>query len=431
MFDSGKIVIKPNEAKISVLVYLLIFFSNDTYMFGSNKSELMVSLPRYVMLCLCIFCLYGFLRNGYIGRARQMCTGYALMVGVFLVVSYINYDYITRILVKVLCMTATLLLCSQISFKRYAKAFNSVMWFISISAIFLTLIAYIAPGIVYSLPAITNKVGVHFYSILLAGLDERSISNFAIRTGGIFWEPGVFQMYLNIAILLELFVLGLNKRRLAILIIALFLTFSTTGYIVFAWILATYFMFYRNENMSANKTAWKFVIMFVLVVAAYLFLSYSSIAGNVFGKLTDKTDGSTFVRQASVFINLEIARDNPLTGIGMEIMEDEFERRSYASTLVYGWTRQNTNTLLYQYAAHGIPFGLLFTIGTYLFGHLISKRKVIVISVFVMFVLLYIGENLTVSMFPYVFILYGFDHKRQLQLMKEESYENGIINQRI
>ena len=176
-----------------------------------------------------------------------------------------------------------------------------------------------------------------------------------------FWEPEVFQMYLNIAILYELFVLNCNIKRLFILIFAMILTFSTTGYIVFAWIILTYYLFFKTGNYSKNRLAWNYLILFIFVISSFLFLNFSSIASNVFGKLTDKTNGSTFVRQASVFINLEIARDNPLTGIGMDIMEDEFERRSFASTLVYGWTRQNTNTLLYQYSAHGIPFGLVFT----------------------------------------------------------------------
>lgn len=257
-------------------------------------------------------------------------------------------------------MTSALFLCSKIPFKKYSVAFNNALCFISICATFLTLLAYIVPSLVYRLPYITNKVGIKFYTILFAGLDERSINNFAIRTGGVFWEPEVFQMYLNIAILYELFVLNCNIKRLFILIFAMILTFSTTGYIVFAWIILTYYLFFKAGNYSKNRLAWNYLILFIFVISSFLFLNFSSIASNVFGKLTDKTNGSTFVRQASVFINLEIARDNPLTGIGMDIMEDEFERRSFASTLVYGWTRQNTNTLLYQYSAHGIPFGLVF-----------------------------------------------------------------------
>lgn len=415
MTSSNNYVIKIKDFKLTVLIFLLIFFSNDTYMFGSNKTEIMVSLPRYVMLVFCCINVFGFIKSNYIKKAKYMVLGYSLLVVVFTIVSIINHEYITRLLVKVLCMTTALFLCSKISFKDYSYAFNNAMFFISICAIFLTLLAYVASPLVLKLPYITNKVGIKFYTIIFAGLDERSISNFAIRTGGIFWEPGVFQMYLNIAILYELFVLNCNKKRLSALIIAMILTFSTTGYIVFAWIIMTYYLFFKTENYSKNRIAWNYLILFIFTVCGLVFLNFSSIANNVFGKLTDKTNGSTFVRQASVFINLEIARDNPLTGIGMKIMEDEFEKRSYASTLVYGWTRQNTNTLLYQYSAHGIPFGLIFTIGTYLFGNLISRKRIIVFCVFIMIVLLYIGENLTVSILPYIFILYGFDYKRQLK----------------
>ena len=42
------------SAYLPVLVYFLMYFSNDTYLFGSNRSELMQAIPRYLLLVFCI-----------------------------------------------------------------------------------------------------------------------------------------------------------------------------------------------------------------------------------------------------------------------------------------------------------------------------------------------------------------------------------------
>lgn len=172
-------------------------------------------------------------------------------------------------------------------------------------------------------------------------------------------------MYLNLAILLELMLDNAkNKKRIAIYIIALFLTFSTTGFLAFGWMIATYALFGRDNSRSVTKNIVVFIALIIGSIAAYFIVFNTNLGTSVFGKLFNMKDGSTMVRLASVLINLEIIRDHPFAGIGMEIMEDEFIQRSYRSSAIYGWTHQNTNTLLYQFAAHGcflafrLPWGL-------------------------------------------------------------------------
>ena len=315
-----------------------------------------------------------------------------------------------------------MLICMSYPLKDYAQAFLKCMTFFSAAAIFLTMIAYISPSIVKALPSMINTAGVRFYSIGFAGLDERSLNTWNIRTGGIFWEPGVFQMYLNMAILLEL-TLGnaKNKIRTVIYIIALFLTFSTTGFLAFGWMIATYALFGRDNSRSAVKNIVIFIALIIGAIAVYFVVFYTKLGTAVFGKLFDMKDGSTMVRLASVLINLEIIRDHPFAGIGMEIMEDEFIRRSYRSSLIYGWTHQNTNTLLYQFSAHGCFFGIPFTFGTYRFGGRLSNKVFMKLSVFIMFLMLYIGENLMTSIFPYILIFYGVDQTHAAAVTENKS----------
>lgn len=290
--------------------------------------------------------------------------------------------------------------------------------------------AYIKPSIVTFLPCIVNTAGIKFYSIGLAGLDERSIGSLTVRTGGIFWEPGVFQMYLNLAILFEIFLYyGNNKKRLCIYTIALILTFSTTGYLAFMWIITTFILFGHKNNIIKIKNLLIFIGFPIVAFFTCLIMIYTNIGQTVFGKLFNIKDGSTMVRLASVLINLDIMKEHPFAGIGMASMADEFERRSYLSSIIWGWTRQNTNTLLYQFAAHGLFFGIPFTIGTYQLGGKLTTKLFMKLSIFIMFLMLYIGENLMTSIFPYILVFYGIDHlsKSYKDIDKKFSANRGLL----
>lgn len=405
-----EIKIKTRQFSKTALVFMLLFFSNDTYLFGTNSNEFMVAIPRYLMMVFCIINFMTMIRYEELKWHKKKIVLYLFMITVFVYVSYINHEYFNRGFIKILCISTGLFICMRYSLLEYSEAFLKCMTFFSVFAVILTMMSYAVPRLVYRLPSIVNTVGYHFYSIGFAGIDERSVGVAFVRAGGIFWEPGVFQMYLNLAILFEIFLYhGVHKKRLIIFIISLILTFSTTGYLAFMWLIATYVVFGKENNRSNLSNVVYFFVLILGVFLAYFIIAYTSIGNLVFGKLFDMKDGSTMVRQASVLINLEIIRDYPWIGIGMDIMEDEFQRRSYLSSAIYGWTRQNTNTLLYQFSAHGIFWGIPFTAATYKFGSRFTNNFFMKVSIFVMFLMLYVGENLMISTFPYILIFYGIE----------------------
>ena len=76
-----------------------------------------------------------------------------------------------------------------------------------------------------------------------------------LRNSGIFWEPGAYQGFINIAFLLNFHnipkLLRTGKLQLFILLAGFFTTFSTTGYLVFFIILICYLMFYSRLPVAA------------------------------------------------------------------------------------------------------------------------------------------------------------------------------------
>lgn len=101
------------------------------------------------------------------------------------------------------------------------------------------------------LPSVqTSEVG---YSMYVYTIIFYNFGGILPRNSGMFWEPGAFQGYLNIAIALAL-LLPKNKERkwsLVFLVTALLTTVSTTGYLVFGFIIIFYvYKFSRLSSFS-------------------------------------------------------------------------------------------------------------------------------------------------------------------------------------
>ena len=404
--------------KDAVLLYIIMFMSGDTYLFGTNINENVLTAARVSLILVCVYIIYKMHFRIRLSGNKAKTMAYLTTAILFISVGIANGDTITRIGVKVLAMTIAFLLCMLFSFEKYAETFNKTMYFIAYTAVAFTVIAYIAPDLVRRLPYITNTANTKIYTCGFAGLLEGVLGQTMVRTQGIFWEPGVFQMYLNLAVAIELlYKKQINKKYITAYIIALFFSFSTTGYIVFAWIITAYVFIKRNAGRE--DVINRLVIIFLVFFAVVAVIQFTNIGDVVFGKMFDKGNvnfGSTTTRLAGIIVSTKIAFDNPVFGIGMVNMDSEFLRVALASRdILGGWTHDNTNTLFYQFAAHGIPFGVLFAVGTYKFGNCFANgRKIITISVFLMLFLLYIGENLQYSILPYIAVFYGYGWKESI-----------------
>lgn len=412
---------------LSAFVFFLLFLSNDTFLFGTNSNEIFVAIPRYLMIILALVAFFLCLYRKLFNKENSIkIWAYLFLIVSFVIVSLFNNENLPRVVIKCLCITCGFLLTLLIGFERFFGSFCKAMAFICFCSIIFTSASYLVPSLIRLFPSIVNTAGARIYTCGFAGVYEEYLAvgfgpRVIIRSTGMFWEPGVFQIFINVAILFELF--KMKKRslaRIAIYLIALALTFSTTGYITFGLILLLFYLFKSKAKMYKKIVALTSLTMIVLFL--YFLLRESVIFELVFGKLIDNENGSMNVRKASVIINWEIFTSNPLTGIGMERMEEEFLYRSYNSTLIYGSTDQNSNTLLYQLSAHGVFYGLPFIVGTFLFGARFKKGIAFTIGVFMVFFFLYVGENLAVSIFPYFIVFYGFD---SLEKKKKEFYGNN------
>ena len=213
------------------------------------------------------------------------------------------------------------------------------------------------------------------------------------RNQGIFWEPGAYQTFINLALAISAFSHEFEKRRMRYFLVfglTILTTFSTTGYIVYAAILLTYCL---NEivNSKSKKVLAKYLTLIVAVMLIFAVI-YSCLPYDaqvqVFGKLKyyfmdkDKS-ASTSIRVNSVKIAVQNFLDHPIFGCGT----------SYFNVMQTDPTILLTCTPLNFFAYYGIFFGIIANLGLWMYAKSLVGNNLVSFALFCCFTLSTISQN--------------------------------------
>ena len=241
------------------------------------------------------------------------------------------------------------------------------------------------------------------------------------RNAGIFWEPGILQIYLNILLFLEVNVFKRNKRLLALIIIGILSTYSTTG-LLLLMIQLIYFL--KTESK-------KYIAIFLITLIAIPLYFFSSINFNekIYGEREFSFQKRLFDLTQPFFIALE----RPITGIGLDIDQFQEVREEFYITSnlneMFGevgieqkletTSKGSTNSVMYMLAGMGFPTAILFIFMLFK-QNIINQKK----NLFFFIVLVSVmSEPLLLRPFFFMFIISGFihffykiaSHKKQLE----------------
>lgn len=135
------------------------------------------------------------------------------------------------------------------------------------------------------------------------------------RNSGIYTEPGMFQIFINLAVLL-LFKSNFNKKTNRFLHLLFFITmittFSTSGYLIYSLILLSQYKSWIK--MSAPKLV---LTTFLLIIIVYIEETTIGAIGNKFNPQSHTYEGSFLRRLQDTFVGLQLLADKPLFGWGL------------------------------------------------------------------------------------------------------------------
>lgn len=375
--------------------------------FGILLSGGMLILPRVPMLILLI--IFSLAATGWRGVAFSYTNKIWLLFIVILMAAIIRpgpFD-VGSLIVRYANFIGGLLLLGtylRSGYSLLAKDLFLIMPWMAAQAIITFFLANGLPSI-FSVIALPDEGSMN--TLLLIFNYHILIEDFSgwHRPDGFFWEPGVFQLYLNIYLYLALFIFK-NKNHIIIAIAALICVFSTTGILITSLLLVTYLF----KNLSKGKMQHRMLVFLVAILITPPF-AYLAVQ-NIQDKFTGELQGSAMIRQYDLLVGLNVISKYPILGIGFdhnryqEITPDlSFAQEQLG--LIEAPERSNSNGIVYLGYTLGIPLGLLFIWG-------ILKQKILphpwLISVILM--LSMVGEALIFTPFILMIIFSAFVKSR-------------------
>lgn len=393
-----------------IIVTLLILNSKSVY-FGIVYSI----ISKNILLLACGLLFLIRCRHISMKLLLQVSTLLALL----LIGGIINGSILSNVRVFIVVFAIALIVVLCISKSKYIECYINIINIISIISLICFAIGQVAPAIAsylasyYPANTYTTYWVSSFYYWGLSGIYHRNC--------GIFWEPGAYQGFINIAILM-LLLNGSNvqkkARKFIIFTITLLSTQSTTGYIVYAIIVIVFIddmvaMFgnnirNRNSNYKKVKLSTK-VLVSIVVIFVIIFLSNTAVISDKLGG--DSVSGTA--RLQDLLISAELFSNNMLFGLGAN--------RMLTYTVDEYGVAVNSNGLFAMLYTFGAIFSIYYI---YRFKKGIDgmfKVKSILkrIALYVIFIIIYGTE--AVYWFPiYVVFLFSFTEK---VIQKELEYK--------
>jgi hypothetical protein len=233
--------------------------------------------------------------------------------------------------------------------------------------------------------------------------------SFAIpRNCGYAWEPGAFAVYLCLAIFINLFFTGpdTNRRtRLWVLIIALLSTQSTTGYLIFMVLIASYLL---KKQLNIIILVLPVTIVALVYVSSLPFMSKKVINliddTKRIDQLVEDYYGSETAANPQRFTSLMIAlvdfRNNPVLGIGIHAEDSWTYKIGSNISAISG-----IGNLMAQFGLVGFLFFIILSVRSSIF----FSRHFQYNSIFLLlFIILFISISYSIILIPVIMMFWMF-----------------------
>ena len=396
---------KTNNLKmLYIIVAIMIAFSDECYWFSTADIPFLKTLKNIFLLGLPILLLV---------KNKFSTKEFNLLSFVIIIVSFsgiINGFALGGPMLFSIMFMGSLLFINKTPFSIFGNVFSNIILALSIFSFVIWIWASFS---IESLNTIENIVGTSIHtSCCFLYFDGHSGE---IRNACIFREPGVFMIFICLALLFDIYNSTIIPiYRLIIYTLTIFSTYSTAGYIILALCFIIYFL---KKGLSS-----KIILPLLLLLLGLVFLmSSDSIMTSVFGKIEKGQDSASFLgRISSIIIPLNILIENPIFGVGTENFRTEY---IIMSKQLFGFEinpdGMSTNTFFNAGAIYGFIFFCFILFGLYRLSRHITKSKQVGLLVLVLFVLMFSNETMIYSYIFITLIAYGYMfNQNKIELQK-------------
>ncbi len=386
-----------------VMIFFILYFSQSIMfreLVPARFTILLITLIWFILL----FFSWMLKEHLYIGfDCRQLIIFFTLSGCIALSCACnglnITFDGYTIIL-----LFLAILLVSTIERKEFILSYIDVMCFIGFTSSVLFLSYKIIPNAFNIFPDYYWHGDILIKNCYLCAIP---ISMHNYRNFGVFYEPGMFSLFLIWALLFSLFHVKINVKKIVILLFALGTTLSTNGYLCGISLIVLFAFFNRNISKSQKKLVCLIFAIGCIVVVFYLIRNLDALDFllskfneiHIKETVSRNVSGSGYERWRSVIYAIECFLNNPALGVGATGWQIKF-------TSVIG-----TATPLNWFGIYGFLYGsILFYLYcksiTFIRGTPI-KNYLVLIGLIIIGLMNVMTQNVSTDITMFMIMLYG------------------------
>jgi len=332
-----------------------------------------------------------------------------LLAGPFVVLSLIqtilgyNRNIFTTIIVLFSFMAYYFI--ALITQERFVYIFIKIVFVLSVISLVFFSLTYSSVFMNF----ISTKVAIYFTSLGSKESEFQDIkqsTNILIynfkdyafaynRNSGPFWEPGMFAIFVNVALYFNLIIeKTFFSFRNIIFLLTIITTFSTTGYIALIFALLIYLLLYSKSKLNL-------VYIFCLIFGAIFIANLDFMQVKILEQLQgSETNGVS--RFGAVLVHLKLISEYPITGVG-----------DGASKIISNYTDADStaNGISFAFVKYGIPLGIIYYAlllkACINIMYYYSKKKILGYAFFLLLLILAFSQDITVRHFYLFLICWG------------------------
>lgn len=394
------------------IFFIVIFISDDTFNFGTNGDFTYFIFKYLVYFFLTLYLLMNSNLRFLTVLTKSSLVFYMVVLSVLLT-AFFNFDLSGGYVYQIWLFLLGFLIVNFFTPKQFVDVYIKYIYFLSVVSLIVFVIANISTDVFSIFPVQTNTADAIVYNL---GVCMVSANHENIRNMGIFREPGVYMIYLNLAIIFELFFKSeINKRNVFVFIITIFTTLSTAAFIALGTIFIA-FLFTKSKTRASVKSK-RFIIAMALIALGVVVLS-----GELYSMVFDKigkdniADGSSLARGISVLANFNIFLDNFIFGVGIKDYPGSFGKYTLELTGFFMDVGNNTNTITTVLAVYGIFLGCFFIYMLISFAKKASNSILVRNLIFLVLIMFYSNEDLRYSLLSAMMLMWGLTSRKEIDV---------------
>lgn len=386
----------PNRIIATITLFLLLTIDAGFY-----SNERIGGTIRLVIVGVAILFIFitrlqkTVLSNAFFSHLKR--TFLVFVISLIMPIIYGSYN-IKQMIIMLAAWCIGYLFTLFVPYQEFKEVYLSIIRFLAVYSLVTFVLGIILPGVIEILPTI-EKNGTTYYNVLFSVV---SGSNFVTRNFGIFWEPGAFSIYLNVALYLELFENKFNIKRVALLAITVLTTVSTLGIVCMVILFAAFLT--TDKEVSSSR------VKGLVVTAGALGLIVLIIYGgdyiyHAFNKLD--MSGTTINESTAVRINAIVYPgsaflENPILGVGYD--DYLFIQQRFCQEMA-------TCSFINWLCLFGLVGGLIPIIGCIRFFTVNNHGMLTNFALFIFTIILFSTENFVQLIFIYIIFFLGFNKR--------------------